>query len=113
MHAWIKGRALSWLVDDIGRTVARWTGRDFERATRDPRAAQLQRLKQLVQDRRDTAFGREHDFQHIASPEEYRSKVPMRDYEGFRPYIDRIVSCLLYTSPSPRDISGSRMPSSA
>ena len=24
-----------------------------------------------------------------------------------------IVSCLLYTSPSPRDISGSRMPSSA
>ena len=26
---------------------------------------------------------------------------------------DRIVACLLYTSPSPRDISGSRMPSSA
>ena len=24
-----------------------------------------------------------------------------------------LVSCLLYTSPSPRDISGSRMPSSA
>ena len=26
---------------------------------------------------------------------------------------DNILSCLLYTSPSPRDISGSRMPSSA
>ena len=25
----------------------------------------------------------------------------------------RVVTCLLYTSPSPRDISGSRMPSSA
>ena len=25
----------------------------------------------------------------------------------------RVISCLLYTSPSPRDISGSRMPSSA
>ena len=25
----------------------------------------------------------------------------------------RYISCLLYTSPSPRDISGSRMPSSA
>ena len=24
-----------------------------------------------------------------------------------------VISCLLYTSPSPRDISGSRMPSSA
>ena len=27
--------------------------------------------------------------------------------------LDRIEFCLLYTSPSPRDISGSRMPSSA
>ena len=26
---------------------------------------------------------------------------------------DNLLSCLLYTSPSPRDISGSRMPSSA
>ena len=27
--------------------------------------------------------------------------------------VDQIKACLLYTSPSPRDISGSRMPSSA
>ena len=27
--------------------------------------------------------------------------------------LDRILSCLLYTSPSPRDLSTSRMPSSA
>ena len=28
-------------------------------------------------------------------------------------FVDKNESCLLYTSPSPRDISGSRMPSSA
>ena len=28
-------------------------------------------------------------------------------------WMDMPVTCLLYTSPSPRDISGSRMPSSA
>jgi hypothetical protein len=83
---------LSWLVDDIGRTIARWTGRSFERAARDPRTAQLERLKCLVQDRKDTAFGRDHSFAKIDSPEAYRSQVPMRDYEGFRPYIDRIVA---------------------
>ena len=27
--------------------------------------------------------------------------------------VEQIANCLLYTSPSPRDISGSRMPSSA
>ena len=30
-----------------------------------------------------------------------------------KPDIDQIVSCLLYTSPSPRDVEESRMPSSA
>jgi hypothetical protein len=79
-------------VDDIGRTIARWTGRSFERAARDPRAAQLERVKSLVRDRRDTAFGRDHNFATINSPEAYRAQVPMRDYEGFRPYIDRIVA---------------------
>ena len=31
----------------------------------------------------------------------------------FGPYGGRFVSCLLYTSPSPRDVEESRMPSSA
>jgi len=83
---------LSWLVDDIGRTVARWTGRSFERAAREPRRAQLAWLNRLIKDRRETAFGRDHDFAAIDSPESYRQKVPMRDYEAFRPYIDRMVA---------------------
>ena len=34
-------------------------------------------------------------------------------YEVVDNSIDEALACLLYTSPSPRDISGSRMPSSA
>ena len=37
---------------------------------------------------------------------------PAEDVEQARQAIHRM-ACLLYTSPSPRDISGSRMPSSA
>ena len=34
--------------------------------------------------------------------------------EHYQVYMDEVIpACLLYTSPSPRDISGSRMPSSA
>ena len=33
--------------------------------------------------------------------------------EGIDDILEAIINCLLYTSPSPRDISGSRMPSSA
>ena len=34
-------------------------------------------------------------------------------YMGIKPVDELTYTCLLYTSPSPRDISGSRMPSSA
>ena len=34
-------------------------------------------------------------------------------YNSLKGRLTEILGCLLYTSPSPRDISGSRMPSSA
>ena len=38
--------------------------------------------------------------------------MSMKDYEAVRKIVD-MRSCLLYTSPSPRDATLSRMPSSA
>ena len=37
----------------------------------------------------------------------------MRKNEIYTGLVDRVISCLLYTSPSPRDRTRSRMPSSA
>ena len=37
----------------------------------------------------------------------------LSDIGGFGGLFELDLTCLLYTSPSPRDISGSRMPSSA
>ena len=37
----------------------------------------------------------------------------LNDWTGFAGHPDAITPCLLYTSPSPRDQRGSRMPSSA
>ena len=55
--------------------------------------------------------------------EDYLSNKPLDRYrddvlslgmfQQIRPYIDKINNCLLYTSPSPRDATLSRMPSSA
>ena len=43
-----------------------------------------------------------------------RNKLWMKGEEsGNTQKVKKILVCLLYTSPSPRDISGSRMPSSA
>ena len=42
-----------------------------------------------------------------------RSKQEIASLKELITSVDAIATCLLYTSPSPRDISGSRMPSSA
>lgn len=47
-------------------------------------------FKQLIQKGGQTAFGRDHHFQEIRTFEDYATRVPLRDYEGLRPYIDRI-----------------------
>ena len=37
-----------------------------------------------------TEFGNEHDFGNIKTHEDFVQKVPLRDYEGFKTYIERI-----------------------
>ncbi|PWG79265.1 GH3 auxin-responsive promoter family protein, partial [Pararcticibacter amylolyticus] len=45
----------------------------------------------LVSDAADTVFGREHGFDKIRTYEDFKQRVPIRDYEDLRPYVDRMV----------------------
>lgn len=66
--------------------------RRFEEALKDPEAAQRETLRRLLAGAAATAFGREHGFEAIAGPADYARQVPIRDYEGFRPYVQRMVA---------------------
>ncbi len=66
--------------------------RAFDRATDDPQAAQLRILRQILDRNADTAIGRDHQFSEITTAAEYRARVPLRDYEGHRNYVDRAVA---------------------
>ncbi|MDP9070580.1 MAG: GH3 auxin-responsive promoter family protein [Actinomycetota bacterium] len=65
--------------------------RRFERAAADPRSSQAEVLLSLTRRNRATAFGREHRFETVRAPEDFARHVPVRDYEGFRPYVERIL----------------------
>lgn len=55
-----------------------------------PEKTQKRVFEQLIKKAAHTLFGREHDFKGITSYNDFQQRVPLRDYEGFRPYIDRI-----------------------
>jgi GH3 auxin-responsive promoter len=64
----------------------------FDRAAERPDRAQAAVLRALLDQNARTAFGRAHGFHAIRTAAEYRAAVPLRDYEGFRPYVERIVA---------------------
>ena len=65
--------------------------RGFQHAASEPRQAQADFLASLLAGNADTVFGKEHGFSEIHTPEEYRERVPIQDYEGVRPYVERLI----------------------
>ncbi len=74
----------------ILRPYAHYIANDIARWSADAVNAQKNVLKTLVQQAKSTAFGIEHDFEHIETYQDFIERVPLRDYEGLRDYIERI-----------------------
>ncbi len=47
-------------------------------------------FKKLISSAANTEFGKEHKFSSITNYKEYKQAVPVRDYEQFKPYINKI-----------------------
>ncbi len=55
----------------------------------NPISVQETIFKSLIDAGKKTDFGREHGFTEIKSYEDFVSRVPVRNYETFKPYIDK------------------------
>lgn len=58
----------------------------------NPVAAQNAVFKQLLHNARNTKFGKDHGFQNITSFTDFSKKVPIRDYEELKPYVQEVVA---------------------
>lgn len=76
----------SFIIKPFAKRIAR----DIDRWSKEAVAAQQSILQNLLETGKQTAFGRDHGFNKIHTHEAFRQQVPIRDYEGLRPYVDRI-----------------------
>ncbi|HMN05947.1 MAG TPA: GH3 auxin-responsive promoter family protein [Flavobacteriales bacterium] len=74
------------------RILARATTGAVLRRAQTPSATQAKVLSQLVAQGRHTAFGKERGLDGVHDHASLIAAVPLRDYEGFRPYIERIIA---------------------
>lgn len=49
-------------------------------------------LKFIVSRAANTAFGKDHGFGEMHSYEDFKKQVPIRDYEGLKPYVEKILT---------------------
>jgi hypothetical protein len=65
---------------------------DYERAAQDPAAAQAAFLDRLMQRHADTAYGRQHGFGGISSPEAYAERVPLMTPADMQVWVQRAMA---------------------
>ncbi|WP_108802651.1 GH3 auxin-responsive promoter family protein [Aquimarina sp. Aq107] len=58
---------------------------------KDPVNTQKRVFDNLISSASNTAFGKDHDFGSIRTHNDFIKKVPVRDYEQLRSYVDRVV----------------------
>ncbi len=76
----------SFLAKPFAGYIYKQIRRGMETAVQDQQAI----FQGLMKDAAKTEFGREHGFADIRSYEDFKKQVPLRDYEAFKPYIERI-----------------------
>ncbi len=77
-----KSRLVKPFARKVARDIAKWSAQPLE--------AQQAVFQSLLKGGRKTAFGKDHGFDQIQRYEQFREQVPFRDYEGLRPYVERI-----------------------
>lgn len=57
----------------------------------NPIETQQKVFEELIREATQTQFGKDHDFSSIKSHSDFVQKVPVRDYEGLKHYVDKVV----------------------
>ncbi|MBV6427887.1 MAG: hypothetical protein KIPDCIKN_02410 [Haliscomenobacter sp.] len=74
----------------IARPFAHLIARRIERWSANALDEQTKILNTLIAKGRVTAYGKDHDLGRVRDYADFKNCVPIRDYEGMRPYVDRI-----------------------
>ena len=62
----------------------------LEKTRKEPDYFQKKWFEGLIAAGKDTSFGSEHGFEKILTLREFQSAVPLREYDNFEPYIERV-----------------------
>jgi len=75
----------------FAKPFAKLVRKKIDRWANQPHKTQEKVFKTLLKKGKKTAFGKDHNFSKIKSYQDFKNNIPINDYEGLKPYIDRMV----------------------
>ncbi|QKZ11424.1 GH3 auxin-responsive promoter family protein [Spirosoma sp. KUDC1026] len=76
----------------VSKPLAKWVVERQQTWMYAPAQTQQRWLQQLIAGGKHTVFGRDHQLHEVQTVDEFRQAVPIRDYEGLKPYIEQILA---------------------
>ncbi len=76
----------------FSKIYAKKIAKRIEKWRSNPIKTQQKVFIDLIENAKNTTFGKDHSFKNITSYSEFKKQVPVRDYEGLKPYIEQIIN---------------------
>lgn len=74
----------------VAKPLARVLAKRIDHWSAHATAAQERIFQYLIREAKHTVFGKDHGFAQIRTYRDFTERVPIRDYEALRPYIEQI-----------------------
>ena len=80
------------LKSALAKPFAKRIYKSIQKWAKNPIETQEKVFKNLVSEAVSTKFGKDHDFTSINSHHDFVKRVPVRDYEDLKPYVEKVVA---------------------
>lgn len=76
----------------LAKPFAKYVYKSIQKWANKPVETQNKVFQKLISDAAATQFGKDHDFISINNYEDFVARVPVRDYEELKPYVEKVVA---------------------
>jgi hypothetical protein len=75
----------------LAKQFAKKIHKKIQKWAQNPIETQQKVFQDLIRQAATTQFGKDHHFDQIKTFEDFAQRVPIRDYEALKPYVDKVV----------------------
>ena len=80
------------LKSALAKPFAKRIYKKVQKWANNPIETQKKVFQELISEATSTLFGQDHDFVSINNHEDFVKRVPVRDYEALKPYVEKVVA---------------------